>query len=234
MKNKRGNVAVIAIIIVIVAITTGVITWLISTKSQAPVQQATTQPVVAQLSATAPTPAAVTQQPTQPKQELITYKNDKLKFSFQLPRNWSSVVQNDDATLLDMFFYDNKFTADVEKTNNPLLALIDKSTGVVGLSVNSNDFVKKANFDLKNYLASGAGGPGGKVYGEKITNWQDVKANNGATIYLYEKEIQGASVVKVSGAAWVSNGRLFELKNNNNDSDTAILKQIALSFSEIK
>ncbi|EKE18661.1 MAG: hypothetical protein ACD_9C00268G0008 [uncultured bacterium] len=39
MKNKKGNVAVIAIIIVIVAITASVITWLVATKSQAPVQK---------------------------------------------------------------------------------------------------------------------------------------------------------------------------------------------------
>ncbi|EKE18659.1 MAG: hypothetical protein ACD_9C00268G0006 [uncultured bacterium] len=41
MKNKKGNVAVIAIIIVIVAITASVITWLVATKSQAPVQKET-------------------------------------------------------------------------------------------------------------------------------------------------------------------------------------------------
>ena len=45
MKNKRGNVVVIVIIIVIVAITASVVTWLVATKTQAPIQQvAVTQP----------------------------------------------------------------------------------------------------------------------------------------------------------------------------------------------
>ena len=79
MKNKKGNVAVIALIIVIVAITIGVITWLVATKSQAPAQQA----VVIQ-----PAPVAKTQpvaQPTAPatqenKQGYFEIKELGLKF----------------------------------------------------------------------------------------------------------------------------------------------------------
>jgi len=45
MKNKKGNVAVITIIIVIVAITAGVIGWLIARTTQAPaLQPVATQP----------------------------------------------------------------------------------------------------------------------------------------------------------------------------------------------
>lgn len=44
MKTQKGNAAVIALIIVVVAITTGVITWLVATRTQAPVVQ--TQPVI--------------------------------------------------------------------------------------------------------------------------------------------------------------------------------------------
>ncbi|EKE18660.1 MAG: hypothetical protein ACD_9C00268G0007 [uncultured bacterium] len=39
MKNKKGNVAVVALIIVIVAITASVITWQVATKTQAPEQK---------------------------------------------------------------------------------------------------------------------------------------------------------------------------------------------------
>lgn len=47
MKNKQGNVTVIVLIIVIVAITASVITWIVATKMQTPTPQvATTQPVV--------------------------------------------------------------------------------------------------------------------------------------------------------------------------------------------
>jgi hypothetical protein len=46
MKNKKGNIVVIALIIVIVAITASVITWLVVTKFQTPAQQAiTTAPI---------------------------------------------------------------------------------------------------------------------------------------------------------------------------------------------
>ncbi|MDD5464630.1 MAG: hypothetical protein PHP62_05775 [Candidatus Moranbacteria bacterium] len=45
MKNKKGNAAVIAIIIVIVAITAGIVGWMFAKKSQAPDQQkVATQP----------------------------------------------------------------------------------------------------------------------------------------------------------------------------------------------
>ena len=53
MKNKKGNVAVIAIIIVVVAITVGVIGWLFAKNLQAP----TPQPMVTQTTA----PVAQTQ-----------------------------------------------------------------------------------------------------------------------------------------------------------------------------
>ncbi|MEI7425464.1 MAG: hypothetical protein WCK16_00865 [Candidatus Moraniibacteriota bacterium] len=89
MKNKRGNVAVIALIIVIVAITTGVITWLIATKTQAPVQQAVvtqpapvakTQPVVQSTTPTAQsTPASDVS-----KQGIKEYKSGNT-FSFNYP-----------------------------------------------------------------------------------------------------------------------------------------------------
>ena len=47
MKNKQGNVAVVAVIIIIVAITAGVVGWMFAKKSQAPAPQiATTQSAV--------------------------------------------------------------------------------------------------------------------------------------------------------------------------------------------
>lgn len=84
MKNKRGNVSVIALIIVIIAITASVITWIIATKTQAPVQQAIiTQP--------APTPAV--QQPAQPTQpasatQEIMYSNGQYGFQLTFPASW--------------------------------------------------------------------------------------------------------------------------------------------------
>jgi len=39
MQNKKGNVVVIAIIVVIVAITAGIICWMFAKRSQAPILQ---------------------------------------------------------------------------------------------------------------------------------------------------------------------------------------------------
>ena len=88
MKNKKGNVAVIAIIIVIVAITTGVITWLVATNSQAPVQQAVvTQP--APVAKTQPTTQPITQ-PTQDPTSLS--KNGQVKADNAVCQSYSNVL----------------------------------------------------------------------------------------------------------------------------------------------
>lgn len=52
MKNKKGNVAVIALIIVVVAITAGVIGFLFAKKTQAPTQQTTVAQSAKQLAQT--------------------------------------------------------------------------------------------------------------------------------------------------------------------------------------
>lgn len=60
MKNKKGNIAIISVIVAVAAITAGIVGWMLAKKSQVPVQQTTiTQP---------PTPAAQTQ-PTAPVAE---------------------------------------------------------------------------------------------------------------------------------------------------------------------
>ncbi len=76
MKNKQGNVAVIALIVVIVAITASVITWLIATRTQAPAPQvAVSQPTapVAQMQPvakpTTPTTQATNLSATNPDEE---------------------------------------------------------------------------------------------------------------------------------------------------------------------
>lgn len=81
MKNKKGNVAVIAIIIVVVAITAGVIGWLLSNRNQTPVQQAAvTQP--APVKSVTQTPATQPVAVAQPTANLQTYTNAKVGFQF--------------------------------------------------------------------------------------------------------------------------------------------------------
>ena len=88
MKNKKGNVAIIAIIIVIVAITASVITWLVATKSQAPVQQA----VVSQPTSTTQTQTATQSATpvTQPVAQNVVYNNTKYGFQLTLPADWKN------------------------------------------------------------------------------------------------------------------------------------------------
>lgn len=63
MKNKKRNIAIISAIIIIVAITTGVIIWLFAIKTQMPVQQITTQALsLPQQQQPTPAPQAVQNQ----------------------------------------------------------------------------------------------------------------------------------------------------------------------------
>jgi hypothetical protein len=89
MKNKKGNVAVIAIVIVIVAITAGVIGYLFANKKQVPVQQETIKTVQQPAQATAQTtqiqPVA---QPVDETANWQTLSDNKMGISFKIPSNW--------------------------------------------------------------------------------------------------------------------------------------------------
>jgi hypothetical protein len=86
MKNKKGNVAMIVLIVVIVAITAGAVGWMFAKKAQlSQPQVAITQPIA---------PVAKTQPvPTQPAPVsesgvLQTYQNDEYGLKFQYPQDW--------------------------------------------------------------------------------------------------------------------------------------------------
>lgn len=100
MQNKKGNVAVIATIIVIVAITVSVITWLVANKIQAPAQQTITQSTTPASVAQAPTQSVATQSAptTASVNEAANWKlytNDKYKVSFKYPADLSIKDQNE-------------------------------------------------------------------------------------------------------------------------------------------
>lgn len=103
MKNKKGNVAIIAIIIVIVAITAGVIGWLLATKNQAPAQQAAAQPAPVK-SVTQTQPAAT--QPTAPAQsadetaDWQTYSNKMFEYSLKVPKEYAIASLGDNVLSL--------------------------------------------------------------------------------------------------------------------------------------
>ena len=102
MKNKKGNVVMVALIIAIVAMTAGVLGWMFAKKSQAPFQKevATTQQVT-------PTPVTQTQsigRPVSPATQPIgqsapistknNYANAKGRYSFTCPTNWKCLDDN--------------------------------------------------------------------------------------------------------------------------------------------
>jgi hypothetical protein len=93
MKNKRGNITVIALIIVIVAITTAIITWLVATKTQAPVQQAVVTQPTTPVAKTQPV-APATQETTQSAQiegtsDWKIYTNTAYGFEIRYPSSYS-------------------------------------------------------------------------------------------------------------------------------------------------
>jgi hypothetical protein len=88
MKNKKGNVAVIALIIVIVAITAGAIGWIFAKKTQAPVQQAAViQPVSVEKTQPATQPAVPI---AQPAQQNNVYTNTEFGFQITFPNSWNN------------------------------------------------------------------------------------------------------------------------------------------------
>lgn len=93
MKNKKGDVVMIALIVAIVAITTWVIVWMFAKKSQTPVQQVSTvqpsTPVVQTQPTTLNTQTSATQSaPVDKAVGLQTYQNDEYGFKFQYPQDW--------------------------------------------------------------------------------------------------------------------------------------------------
>lgn len=110
MKAQKGNVAVIALIIIVVAITTGVITWLVATRTQAPA----TQPV-AQTQPAAKSVAPVSQPAVQPAPADETanwqiYTNEKYGYEIKYPNGWSIDAPNDGGA--SFYIKDSKRTGD--------------------------------------------------------------------------------------------------------------------------
>lgn len=102
MKTQKGNVAVITLIIIVVAITAGVIGWLFVKNSQTPVQQTE----VAR-------PTAPVTQLTDETANWNTYKNDIYNFTMKYPPSW--FVEDKKTTLSGPSFRSSTF--DISKIN---------------------------------------------------------------------------------------------------------------------
>lgn len=91
MKTQKGNIAAVALIIVIVAITAGTMGWMFARETQAPVAQ--TQPAVKTT-----TPAT---QPTAPVDETAgwrTYTNTQYGFEFKYPQSLDLKTADDNCS----------------------------------------------------------------------------------------------------------------------------------------
>lgn len=96
MKNKKGNVAVITVIVVIVAITAGVVGWMFAKKSQAPAPQINAIQPTAQTTPVAQNQIATEQiRPTvKSGYKLVDVKNPAIPFSFEVPEKWLIETRN--------------------------------------------------------------------------------------------------------------------------------------------
>ena len=161
MKNKKGNVTVIALIIVIVAITAGFVGWMFAKKSQAPVQQT----VVSQ-----PIQVAQTQSAVQPLSDKFAgwqmYKNDVYDYEIQYPSDWKvEYTRIDDVSI-------NAYSADVKGDYVVLINVAKKSDR----SIRTEDVKEQGFKNIRDIMIDGVKGfaydvdptpkqsPGGSVY----------------------------------------------------------------------
>lgn len=129
MQNKKGNVTVIAIII-IVSITAGIIGWMFAKKTQAPIQQSAvmqpTTPVAQNQSVVSTTQPVTNQEPVdKPIDETAnwqTYSNAKYGIEMKYPQaNWK--IYSDDNSV----FIEKKVISKKEKETGSNGAIINTS-----------------------------------------------------------------------------------------------------------
>ncbi|HBP00767.1 MAG TPA: hypothetical protein DD454_00925 [Candidatus Moranbacteria bacterium] len=80
MKTKKGNVAVIALIVAVVAVSAGVIGYMFAKKTQAP--------EIVKDPAGPPSPKTELAQPADETADWQTYRNEEYGFEFKYPINW--------------------------------------------------------------------------------------------------------------------------------------------------
>jgi flagellar basal body-associated protein FliL len=153
MKNKKGNVTVIAIIIVIVAATAGFIGWSLAKKTQAPVQQ--------QIAITQPT--SVEKQPAQPVatqcMSEVNYIEVK-EFGIKIPINSAMVgdlaykyTKAGKDISVDMVNFSSKALTAVDKNCGTGFAgpSIQKIAGTPAKQGGNSDFYTSRMSDIKQF-----------------------------------------------------------------------------------
>jgi hypothetical protein len=81
------------------------------------------------------------------------YKNDKFKFTLNLPSNLDSVLQTEDDKFARYLLYDKKFSADLKNKSdlNPLLELTEKMQILFTLTSIKMILFQSLNLILKNH-----------------------------------------------------------------------------------
>lgn len=233
MKNKRGNVAVIGLIIVIVVITTGVITWLIATKSQAPVQQAVLTQPTAPVTQTQP---VVATQPVNETANWQTYANTKLGFTIKYPSDWTYVNQNDGADFYEGYLFPKAGNESISKSKNPALEIgkVLEHLDFGSLIMTPSNF---KNFDPRKYVVAGVG-----PYEEELLKFEEKTTLQGGKVYFYTTKIKDKGLDETKeGALFVNDKQrkisFVERKYSMNGSKMSDnlrkkLQEIAISFSD--
>ncbi len=220
MDNQKRNILVVLVIFIIITVAGIVSRPLFIKKAQAPV----VQPVVVQ-------PVAPEPEPETPVAQNL-YDNIEEAFEIKLPDNWKTVSQSSETNLSKILLYAGENAAAVSSSTDPLLTLISNKIPYVSLTVNKGDFVAE-NFDFKNYVISGAGGPAGGSYKDKVLSWEEKVTSRKQTFYEYTKEIQGEPVTQKVGVVWIADGKLFELSSDNL-SQQVIIENMVLNFMPIR
>jgi len=111
MKNKRGDVAVVAIIIVIVAITAGVVGWMFAKKSQESIQKEVAMQGVVSIQQDGDVESN--------QNKVLLYQNDEFGFTLNFSKNWEGYKVQKSTKEADGYRF--TFTDPTEKCSFPIL-----------------------------------------------------------------------------------------------------------------
>jgi len=162
-QTQKGNTALVAVIVIVVAIAAGAIGWILARNSQTPVQQtATTQPTTPK--STIPTqPVAQTPiaQPTTDKTTgWNTYTNKRYGYTISYPKNWfvdttyseDAITQRGDPSNADFIGGDTNWSnykgsfdlGNIPKDIQTVFLMISKQDKATTL----DEYLKIENFDF--------------------------------------------------------------------------------------
>lgn len=225
----NGNIALVASIIVIVAITFGIIGFMLAKKTE--MKESTQQQIVKQEASSEkqPTSQLVNQSATHQPDKAVDWKeysNQTMKASFLMPSELSPNVNNESDN-----FYDAILMEDSPNYDRVSLQMI-KADWLKEFSNLSNS---KTEADFKEYVVpSEMCTDNGHCFKQIILSWKKILSTDGKQdLYVYKKKFSNDADSKAAnGVAWVNSGRVF-LISNLSGFQTDLPEKIALTFKSI-